>query len=90
MRSVEFKDSISPSATRNTESKVASSFTYRRSPLQKRLLVRGELDRYCHWPRHRRETADSLGENEPAKKIKKTDMSVSKLKQEVARSEYDA
>ena len=30
-----------------------------------------ELDRYCHWPRHRRETADKLGENESAKKIKK-------------------
>ena len=58
MRSVEFKDSLSPSATRKTESKVASSFTCRRRPLQKRRLVRGELDRYCHWPRRRRETAD--------------------------------
>ena len=47
MRNVEFKDSLSPSATRNTESKAASSFTCRRRPLQKRLLVRGELDRYC-------------------------------------------
>ena len=94
MRSVEFKDSSSPSATRTTESKVASSFTCRRRPLPKRLLVRLELDRYCHWPRRRGETADKLGENESAKKNKKNygpiDMSVSKLKLEVARSEYDA
>ena len=35
MRSVEFKDPLSPSATRNTESNVASSSTSRRRPLQK-------------------------------------------------------
>ena len=51
-----------------------------------------EVDRYCHWNRRRQETADLLGENESAKKKKekKTDMSVSKLKQQVARSENDA
>ena len=44
MRSVEFKDSLSPSATRNTKSKVASSFTCRRRPLQKKgFLSAGNL-----------------------------------------------
>ena len=55
----------------------------------KRLLVRGEVDSYCHWQRRRRETADVLGENESARKMKKSDRSVSKLKQQVARSEKD-
>ena len=43
MRSVEFKDSLSPSATRNTESKVASSFTCRRRPRKKGFLSAGNL-----------------------------------------------
>ena len=62
MRSVEFKDSLSPSATCNTESKEGGILVHaqKTSPVQKRLLVRGELDIYCHWhwPRRRRETAD--------------------------------
>ena len=58
--------------------------------LCKRLLIRGEVDKYCHWHRRRRETADQLGENESTKKMKKTYMSVSKLKQQVTRSENDA
>ena len=43
MRSVEFKDSLSASATRNTESNVASSSTCRKRPLQKGFLSVGKL-----------------------------------------------
>ena len=52
----------------------------------KRLLVRGEVDRFCHWHRRRRETADyRLARTNRPKKMKKTDMSVSKLKQQASR-----
>ena len=37
----------------------------------KRLLVRGEVERYCHWHGRRLETADQLGENESSKKERK-------------------
>ena len=53
--------------------------------LCKKASVRGEVDRYCHCHRRRRETAGSLGENESAKKMRKTDKSVSKLKQQVSK-----
>ena len=43
MRSVEFKDSLSPSTTRKTESNVASSSTCRRRPLQRGFLSAGKL-----------------------------------------------
>ena len=87
------KDSLSLSAIRNTESNVASSSTCRRMSSAKRLFVRGEVDRYTatgitvdekqlnSWARTNR------SKNKNNRSI---DMSISKLKQQVARSENDA
>ena len=68
------KDSLSPRATRNTESREQCGVLVhvQKTSSAKGHFVHGEVDRYCHWHRHRRETADYLGENESAKKMKKT------------------
>ena len=87
MRSVS-KDSLSPSATRNTESNVPSSSTCRRRPLQKGVLSAGKLTatgitvdekQLISWTRTNRQ-----------KNKKGPTCQVSKLKQQVARSKNDA
>ena len=82
------KNSLSPSATRNTESNVASSSTCRRRPLQKGFLSAGKLTDTATGTAIDEKQLISWARTNRPKKWRRPYMSVSKLKQQVARSEH--
>ena len=82
------KNSLSPSATRNTESNVASSSTCRRRPLQKGFLSAGKLTDTATGIAIDEKQLISWARTNRPKKWRRRYMSVSKLKQQVARSEH--
>ena len=69
VQSMESKDSLSPSTTRNTVTRALSHPGPRAEDvLRKKVLVHGKVNRYCHWHRCGREPADKLSEDKSAKK----------------------
>ena len=88
MRTVEFKDSLSPSATRNTGARWHPRSRAEDVLCKKGFLSAGNLtDTAIGLAVDEKQLISWTRTNQPKKK---TDMSVSKLKQEVARSDYDA
>ena len=94
VRSLELKCEACNSKTRYLQAQPATLgipvHVQKTSSAKRFLLSAGEVDRFCHWHRRRGETAISAGQDRIGQKMKKTDMSVSKLKQQVARIENDA
>ena len=90
MRSVYFESSLSPSATCQSESNVASSSsTCRRHPLKKCFLSPGKLtDTATGIAVDEKQLISWARANRPKKM--KADMSVSNLKRQVTRSKNDA
>ena len=89
MRSVEFKDSLSPSATRNTESNVASSSTCRRRLLQKGFFSARNLTDTATGIAVDEKQLISWARTNRRKKIKRPICQFRNSKQQVARSEND-